>query len=55
METVASDQTRKIVRGNLNRIRLITVAGPLLCNESQASVFCVYFRLANNGVSTHRL
>ena len=37
METVASDQTRKIVRENLNRIRLITVAGPLLCNESQAS------------------
>ncbi len=37
METVASDQTRKIVRENLNRIRLITVAGPLLCNKSQAS------------------
>ena len=37
METVASDQTREIVRENLNRIRLITVAGPLLCNEPQAS------------------
>ena len=37
METVAPDETRKIVRENLNRIRLITVAGPLLCNESQAS------------------
>ena len=37
METVASDQTREIVRENLNRIRLITVAGPLLCNKSQAS------------------
>ena len=37
METVAADQTRKVVRDNLDRIRLITVAGPLLCNESQAS------------------
>lgn len=37
METVAADKTRAIVRDNLARIRLIAVAGPLLCHENQAS------------------
>ena len=37
METIAADQTHEIVRENLNRIRLLSVAGPLLCDEAQAA------------------
>lgn len=37
METVATDRTREIVRENLRRIRLISVAGALLCNDSQTA------------------
>ena len=36
METIAADRTQEIVRDNLNRIRLLSVAGPLLCDERQA-------------------
>ena len=37
METIASngDRTRQIVRDNLARIRLISVAGPIVCDERQ--------------------
>jgi hypothetical protein len=34
MEAVTTDRTQEVVRENLSRIRLITVAGPLLCNDS---------------------
>lgn len=37
MEAVTLDRTRDIVRDNLARIRLVSVAGPLLRNESQAA------------------
>ncbi len=33
---LSNDQTREIVRRNLARIRLISVAGPILCNERQS-------------------
>ncbi|MBI3465949.1 MAG: hypothetical protein HY000_23275 [Planctomycetes bacterium] len=38
METVVvttRDRTREIVRGNLARIKLLSVAGPILCDERQ--------------------
>jgi DNA repair photolyase len=37
METIAADRTQEIVRENLTRIRLLSVAGPLLCDERQAA------------------